>query len=69
MRIGWNIAMVCITAVLCTTAIAITGLAMGHDGTLVALSFTAVGAVPASLITYMVVKLQNKSKHNNGGGE
>lgn len=68
MKIGWNIAMVCITAVLCTTAIAITGLAMGYDGTLVALSFTAVGAIPASLITYMVVKLQKKSKQNGNGG-
>lgn len=67
MKIGWNIAMVCITAVLCTTVIAITGLAMGHNGTLVALSFTAVGAIPGSLITYMVVKQQQKSKQGNGG--
>ena len=69
MKIGWNIAMVCITAVLCTAAIAITGLAMGHDGTLVALSFTAVGAIPASLITYMVVKMQKRSKQNGNGGK
>ena len=68
MKIGWNIAMVCVTAVICTTAIAITGLAMGHNGTLVALSFTAVGAVPASLITYMVVKQQKKSKQDGNGG-
>ena len=68
MKIGWNIAMVCITAVICTTAIAITGLAMGHNGTLVALSFTAVGAIPASLITYMVVKQQKKSKQDGNGG-
>jgi len=67
-KIGWNIAMVCITAVVCTTAIAITGLAMGHDGTLVALSFTAVGAIPGSLITYGVLKLQKKSKQNGNGG-
>ena len=67
MKIGWNIAMVCIVAMLCTTAIAITGLAMGHNGTLVALSFTAVGAIPASLITYMVVKKQKTSKQDNGG--
>lgn len=68
MKVGWNIAMVCITAVLCTTAIAITGLAMGHNGTLVALSFTAVGAIPASLITYLVVKQQKKSKQDGNGG-
>jgi len=67
-KVGWNIAMVCITAVLCTTAIAITGLAMGHNGTLVALSFTAVGAIPASLITYLVVKQQKKSKQDGNGG-
>lgn len=69
MKIGFNIAMVCITAVLCTTAIAITGLAMGHNGTLVALSFTAVGAIPGSLITYMVVKKQKKNGQNDVGGE
>jgi len=68
MKIGFNIAMVCIVALLWTTAIAITGLAMGHNGTLVALSFTAVGAIPASLITYLVVKQQKKSKQNGNGG-
>jgi len=68
MKIGWNIALVSIVAILCTAAIAITGLAMGHDGTLVALSFTAVGAIPASLITYMVVKMQKKSKQDGNGG-
>jgi len=68
MKIGWNIAMVCITAVLCTAAIAITGLAMGHDGTLVALSFTAVGAIPASLITYLVVKQRERHQDTENGG-
>lgn len=68
MKVGWNIAMVCITAVLCTTAIAITGLAMGHNGTLVALSFTAVGAIPASIITFLIVKQQQKNKQDGNGG-
>lgn len=67
MKVGFNIALVCMVALLCTTAIAITGLAMGHNGTLVALSFTAVGAIPASLITYMIVKKQTTSKQDNGG--
>jgi len=59
MKIGFNIAMVSIVSVLCIAAIAITGLAMGHDGTLTALAFTAVGAVPAGLIAWGTARIQN----------
>jgi len=59
MKIGFNIAMVCIIALLCIAAIAITGLALGHNGTLVAMSFAAVGAIPAGLIAWGTARIQN----------
>ena len=69
MRIGLNIAMVCIVALLCIAAVAITGLAMGHDGTIVALSFTALGAIPGSIIAWLVARSQNKKDEQKKGGE
>jgi len=57
MRVGLNIAMICIVALLCIAAVTITGLALGHDGTLVSLSFTAIGAIPAGIITWLVLKV------------
>lgn len=62
MRVGFNIALVCIVALLCIGAVAVTGLAMGHNGTLVALSFTALGAIPAGLITWLVTKGKEKKE-------
>jgi len=59
MKIGWNLACVCVVALLCLAAIAITGLAMGHNGTLMALAFTAVGAIPAGLIAWGTARIQN----------
>jgi len=61
-RVGFNIALVCIVALLCIGAVAVTGLAMGHNGTLVALSFTALGAIPAGLITWLVTKGKEKKE-------
>ena len=64
MRVGLNIAMICIVALLCITAVTITGLALGHDGTLVSLSFTAIGAIPAGIITWLVLKVTKGMKNN-----
>ena len=61
MRVDWNIACVCIMTVICIAAVAIVGLFTGHDGTMIALAFTALGAVPAGLITWGVMKLQAKN--------
>jgi len=63
MKIGFNIALVCIIALLCIASVAITAIAMGHDGTLASLTFTALGAIPAGLITYLVMK-GNKTNNN-----
>ncbi|GAI55174.1 unnamed protein product, partial [marine sediment metagenome] len=41
MKIGFNIAMICIVALLCIAAVAVTGLAMGYDGTIVSLALDA----------------------------
>ena len=68
MKIGFNIAMVCIVALICIGAITITGLGMGYDGTVLALSFVAVGAIPASLITWMRTKPTSNSKKTKNGG-
>ncbi len=67
-KIGFNIAMVCIVALLCIAAVTITGLAMGHNGTLVALSFTALGAVPAGIITWLVLRITKGSSGTKNGG-
>lgn len=67
MKVGFNIAIVCIVALLCIAAVAVTGLAMGHNGTILALAFTALGAIPASLITWLVRRDQEKKKSTNGG--
>jgi len=61
MRVDWNIACVCIMSIVCIAAVAIAGLLTGHDGTLVALAFTALGAVPAGLITWGVMKIQARN--------
>jgi len=61
MRVDWNIACVCIMAIVCIAAVAIAGLFTGHDGTMIALAFTALGAVPAGLITWGVMKIQAKN--------
>ena len=68
MKVGFNIAMVSIVALIVIGAITITGLAMGHDGTVLALSFVAVGAIPASLITWFRTKHTNNSKTTKNGG-
>lgn len=64
MKVGFNIAIICIVALLCIAAVAITGLAMGHDGTIVALSFTALGAIPAGIITWLVLKITKGHNSN-----
>jgi len=69
MRVGFNIAMICIVALLCIAAVTITGLAMGHDGTLVSLSFTAMGAIPAGIITWLVLKVTKGHTNSKNGGE
>jgi len=69
MRTGFNVAIVCVIASLCIAAVAITALAQGRDGTLVALSFTALGAIPAGIIGYAVKKLQNSKTDKKEGGE
>ena len=61
MKIGWNLACVCIVTVTCIAAVAITALLRGLDGTIVSLSFTALGAIPAGLITWGVMKLQKNN--------
>jgi len=61
MKIGWNLACVCIVTVICIAAVAITALAQGLDGTLVSLAFTALGAIPAGLITWGVMKIQARN--------
>lgn len=67
-RIGFNIAMVCIVALLCIGAVTITGLAMGYNGTVLSLSFVALGAIPASLITWFRTKHSAESKKTENGG-
>ena len=62
MKIGWNLACVCIVTVVCIAAVAVTGLAMGHDGTLVALAFTALGAIPAGLIAWGIGRGKTSSE-------
>lgn len=68
MKIGFNIAMVCIVALLCIGAVTITGLGMGHNGTILSLSFVALGAIPASLITWFRTKHQTENKKTKNGG-
>lgn len=69
MRLGFNIAMICIVALLCITAVAITGLAMGHNSTIVALSFTALGAIPAGIIAWLTARKQNRKDEKLKGGK
>ena len=69
MKTGFNIAIVCVIASLCIAAVAITALAQGHDGTLVALSFAALGAIPAGIIGYAIKKLQNSKIDKIKGDE
>jgi len=61
MKIGFNLAMVCIMTVICIAAVAITALARGLDGTIVSLAFTALGAIPAGLITWGIMKVQKNN--------
>ena len=69
MRVDWNIACVCIMTIICIAAVAIAGLFTGHDGTMIALAFTALGAVPAGLITWGVMRIQAKNKTKEKGVE
>jgi len=57
-----------VVALICIAAVAIAGLAMGHNGTMVSLAFTALGAIPAGIITWLVLKV-TKSKNNVGEGK
>jgi len=68
MKIGFNIAMVCIVALICIGAVTITGLAMGYNGTVISLSFVALGAIPASLITWFRTKHKANNKTTENGG-
>jgi len=68
-KVGFNIALVCIIALICIAAVAITGLATGHNGTIIALAFAALGAIPASLITWFIRRDQEKKKSTKGGGD
>jgi len=67
-RVGFNIAIICIVALLCIAAVTITALAMGLDGTIVSLSFTALGAIPAGIITWLVLKV-TKGKEDTKEGQ
>lgn len=67
-RIGFNIALVCIVALICIGAVTVTGLAMGYNGTVIALSFVALGAIPASLITWLRTKHTEKKETTKNGG-
>ena len=69
MRIGFNIAMICVVALLCIAAVAITGIASGHDGTVIALAFTALGAIPAGVIAWLTARAQNRKDVKLKGGE
>ena len=69
MKVDWNIACVCIVTVICIAAVAITGVMSGHDGTMIALSFTALGAVPAGLITWGVMRIQKNNEVKKKGVE
>lgn len=68
MKIGFNIAMVCIVALICIAAVTITGLGMGYNGTVIALSFVALGAIPASIITWFRTKKSASDKPTKNGG-
>lgn len=68
MKIGFNIALICIVALICIAAVAVTGLAMGHNGTVIALSFVALGAIPASIITWLRTKHTEKKETTKNGG-
>jgi len=67
-KIGFNIAMICVVALLCIAGVTITGLAMGHNGTLVSLSFTALGAIPAGIITWLVLRVTKGTNNTKDGG-
>lgn len=67
MRVGFNIAIICIVALLCIAAVTITGLALGIDGTVISLSFTAMGAIPAGIITWLVLKVTKGKEHTKEG--
>ena len=69
MKIGWNLACVCIVTAICIAAVAITALAQGLDGTIVSLAFTALGAIPAGLITWGVMKIQTRNGTKKKEGE
>ena len=69
MRVGFNIAMICVVALLCIAAVAITAIASGLDGTITALAFTALGAIPAGIIAWLMAKAQNKKDEKVEGGE
>ena len=69
MKVGFNIAMICIVALLCIAAVAVTGLAMGHNGTVISLAFVALGAIPASIITWFRTKQTEKKETTKSGGE
>jgi len=68
MRIGFNIAIICIVALLCIAAVAVTGLAMGLDGTIVSLAFVALGAIPAGIIAWLTARAQNRRDEKKGEG-
>jgi len=69
MKIGFNIAMVCIVALICIAAVAVTGLAMGYNSTVLSLSFVALGAIPASLITWLRTRQPANKKQTKKEGE
>ena len=64
-RIGWNIACVCIIALLCITAVACTALASGHDGLLASAAFTLLGAIPAGVAVKIKKDRDNKKAAGN----
>lgn len=62
MRLGFNIAIVCIVTLLCITAVLITAVSMGHNSALITGGVATLAAVPTGILTFFVAKFKYKSK-------
>ncbi len=63
MRLGFNIAIICIITILCVTALLIVAVANGIDGALMTGGIASLIAIPTFFVTrYTTIKQNNKKQ-------
>ncbi|GAJ00426.1 unnamed protein product [marine sediment metagenome] len=62
MRLGFNIAIVCIVTVLCVTALLIVAVANGHNSALITGGCATLVGIPTAILTFFATKAKYETK-------